>query len=482
MGEQFDNFVDGKWVPAASGARFPSLNPANKTDVLGLFPRSDHRDVDRAAESARGHFERWRLVPAARRAEVLLRAAQLLAAGQEEMARLVTREMGKVLQEARVEAGEAVELLGQIAGEGRRLRGLTLPPEPAERFAMGLRVPVGVVAAIAPFTLPLAVPAGSLGAALMAGNAVVLKPAADTPLVATRLVQVLQEAGLPPGVVNLLHGAGEEAGAPLVRHPDVAMVAFTGSRAVGREVAIACAAEQKRLALVMGGANALLVMEDADLDLALDAAVGGAFATAGQSVAATGRVILHRKIARDFTERLVARAAGLRLGDGLQAGTDMGPLVNEARLKRVQAATRLGTKEGARLLCGGEPFRDGDCRRGFFYLPTVFGDVRPGMRIAQEEVPGPIVCLLTVGALEEAIAVANAGGRGHSAAVYTRDVQRAFVAARDLRADLVTVNGTPGGGDVAGGPVLGGLPPDAFTIWKEVAVDYGGRLPRGSGA
>ena len=483
MAEEFKNFIDGKWVPAASGGTFPSLNPANKAEVLGVFPRSDHRDVDRAAESARGHFDRWRLLPAPRRAEAVQRAAELLKAREEDLARLVTREMGKVLREARAEVHASVDLLTHIAGEGRRLFGSTDPSEAPDRLAVHLRVPVGVVAAITPWHAPLAIPAARLACALVAGNTVVLKPAQDTPLVATRLVELLLEAGLLPGAVNLVHGAGEEAGAPLVRHPDVALVAFTGSSATGREVAIACAAEQKRVALAVGGKHALIVMDDADLAAALDAAVEAGFGTSGQGGSAIGRLILHRAIAREFADRLRARAGALRLGDGLLPATDMGPLVNEARLKRAHGYARLGVKEGARLLCGGEPFREGECKRGFFFLPTVFGEVRPAMRIAQEEVLGPAVCLLTVRDLPEAVGVVHGMRPMGMLSLFSGDLRRALLAARDLRAGRLAINaapredcGWPGAPRPAGGGGWGGEAAgvDAFTEWKSVSVDMSG--------
>ncbi len=473
MPEEFKNFIDGKWVPAASGATLSSLNPANKTEVLGIFPRSDHRDVDRAAESARGHFDRWRLLPAPRRAEALQRAAELLRARQEDLARLVTREMGKPLRAAHAEVQGSIELLGYIAGEGRRLLGFADPADTPDRLGLHLRVPVGVVAAITPWHAPLATPAARLAGALLAGNTVVFKPAQDTPLVATRLVEVLLEAGLPPGVLNLVHGAGEEAGAPLVRHPDVTLVAFTGSSATGREVAIACAAEHKRVALAVGGTHALIVMDDADLAAALDVAVEGAFAAGGQGDAAISRVIVHRAIAREFAERLRARAGALRLGDGLLPATDVGPLVNEACVKRAHSYARLGVKEGARLLCGGEPFREGECKRGFFFLPTVFGDVRPAMRIAREEVPGPAACLLTVRDLPEAVGVVHGLRATGSVGIFSRDVPRAVLAAWEFRVARVAVNAAPAA--AAGG--LGAPPLDAFTEWKSISLGLAGAGP-----
>ncbi len=481
MVDEFKNYIDGKWVAAASGATFPSLNPANKGDVLGTFPRSDHRDVDRAAESAQGHADQWRLVPPRGRAALLHRAADLVRERRADLARLVTRETGKVLREAEAEAQEAADLAAELAGEGARLFGSTVPVADPGRLAMRVRVPVGVVAAITPSSDPLAVPAGILAAALAAGNAVVFKPAEDAPLVGTRLVEILLEAGLAPGVVNLVHGPGEEAGAPLVRHPNAALVAFTGSAAVGREVAIACAAEGKRIALAAGGTNACIVMDDADLDLAVEGALREAFAAAGQRRTAVRRLILHRKIAREFAERLVTRAEALRVGDGMAPATEMGPLVNETRLKRVHAFTRLGVKEGARLLCGGEVFREGDCKRGFFYLPTVLGEARPAMRVAQEEILGPMVCLLSVPDLEGAIAVANGVRSALSVGLYTRDLRRAFQAAQELRAGHVALNAPPPGGTEHSG-LRGADPAGPFTEWRSITADLGGRPGDGSPA
>jgi aldehyde dehydrogenase (NAD+) len=323
----------------------------------------------------------------------------------------------------------------------------------------------------------------------VAGNTLVFKPAEDTPLMAGRLVEILLEAGLPPGVVNLVHGSGEEAGAPLVRHPDVSLISFTGSSEVGREVAIACAAEHKRVSLEMGGKNPILVMEDADLDLAVDGTIWGGFGTSGQRCTAASRVLVHKRVVREFSDRLVTRAQGLRLGDGLSPNTEVGPLVNEAQLKRVHGYTKIGLKEGAKLLCGGEVCKEGDCKRGFFYTPTVFGDVLPKMRIAQEEIFGPTVAILPVNSLEEAIETANATRYGLSSAIYTRDINKAFRAIEGLRAGITYVNASTIGAEVhlpfggirhtGNGHREGGRQVlDVFTEWKTVYIDYSGRLQR----
>jgi len=489
MAERFQNLIDGKWVDAANGATFDDINPANKTEVLGTFPRSDHRDVDRAVEAAKAHFPKWRRIPAPRRAEILFRSAEILTRRKEELADLMTREMGKVLKESRGDVQEAIDMLYFIAGEGRRLWGETTPSELPHKFAMTVRVPVGVVGMITPWNFPVAIPSWKLAPALVAGNTVVFKPAEDTPLVAVRLVEILLEAGLPPGVVNLVHGYGEEAGAPLVRHPDVSLISFTGSSEVGREVAIACAAEHKRVSLEMGGKNPILVMEDADLDLAVDGAIWGGFGTSGQRCTAASRLLVHKKVIKEFADRLVTKAQALRLGDGRLPTTDVGPVVNEAQLKRVHSYTKVGLKEGAKLLCGGEIYREGDCKKGFFYTPTVFGDVAPKMRIAQEEIFGPTVTILPVAGLEEGIEVANAVRYGLSSAIYTRDINKAFRAIEGLGAGITYVNASTIGAEVhlpfggirqtGNGHREGGRQVlDAFTEWKTVYIDYSGKLQR----
>lgn len=489
MAEVYKNYIDGKWVDAVSGQTFPSINPANKTEILGLFPRSDHRDVDRAVEAAKGHFEKWRRVPAPRRAEIFFRAAEILVRRKEELAQLVTKEMGKVLAESRGDVQEAIDMTYYIAGEGRRLLGETTPSELPDKFCMTIRVPLGVVACITPWNFPMAIPSWKLVPALVAGNTVVFKPAEDTPLCAQKLVEVFLEAGLPPGILNLIHGFGEEAGAPLVRHPDVALISFTGSSEVGREIGIACAAEYKKVCLEMGGKNAIIIMDDADLDLALDGAIWGGFGTSGQRCTAASRLIVHRRVLKEFTDRFVARAQSLRLGDGLKPDTDVGPIINEQQLKKVHTYTKIGLKEGAKLLTGGEIYKEGECKKGFFYLPTIFADVKPMMRIAQEEIFGPTVVIIPVESLEEAIEVTNGVKYGLSSAIYTRDINKAFVAMRDISAGITYVNAPPIGAEVhlpfggvkwtgSGHREGGTTVMDIFTEWKTLYVDFSGRLQR----
>jgi acyl-CoA reductase-like NAD-dependent aldehyde dehydrogenase len=489
MGQKHFNYIDGKWKASNSGRTFENLNPANKTDIIGLFPRSDATDIDEAVKAARWHFPKWRRVPAPRRAEIMFRAAELMIKRKDELARLMTREMGKVLKEASGDVQEAIDMTYYIAGEGRRLFGQTTPSELPDKFAMSVRVPIGVVAAITPWNFPLAIPSWKLIPALVAGNTVVFKPAEDTPLMAQRLVEILLEAGLPEGVLNLVQGTGEEAGAALVRHPDVDLVSFTGSCETGREVAMACAEHYKKVSLEMGGKNPIIVMDDADLDLALEGAVWGAFGTTGQRCTATSRLIVHRAVLREFTDRLVERAQKLRLGDGLLLTTDVGPIINEAQLKRVHSYTEIAKQEGANILTGGDIYTEGECAKGFFYAPTIFADVTLDMRIAQEEIFGPCPAIIAVNSLPEAIDVANSTKYGLSSAIYTRDVNQAFTAMRDIEAGITYVNSSTIGAEVhlpfggikhTGNGHREGSPAvlDVFTEWKTLYIDYSGRLQK----
>ena len=489
MAHVYQNYVGGEWIAAASGRTFDDVNPADRGDVLGGFPRSESTDVDRAVQAAQEGFARWRRVPAPRRAEVVLRAGQILRQRKEELGRLMTREMGKVLAEALGDVQEGIDTAEYMAGEGRRLFGVQAPCELPQKFGVAIRVPVGVVAAITPWNFPLAIPTWKILPALVCGNAVVFKPAEDTPLLATRLVEILAEAGLPGGVLNLVQGLGEEAGAALVRHPGVNLVSFTGSTEVGRRVATVCAQESKKVSLEMGGKNAILVMDDAQLDLAVDGAVWGGFGTSGQRCTAASRVIVHEAVAGAFTDRFVERVRRLRLGPGLEPTTDVGPLINARQLERVHQYTEVGRREGARVLTGGEPATEGALARGFFYRPTVFVEVEPKMRIAREEIFGPSVAVLRARSLEEAIEIANATPYGLSSAIYTRDIDRAFRAIEALATGITYVNASTIGAEVqfpfggvrqtGNGHREGGWTAlDIMTEWKTVYIDYSGRLQR----
>ena len=489
MADLFKNFVGGKWLTARSDRTFENRNPANHDDLIGVFPASTAEDVDAAVQAARSAFSAWRLVPAPKRGELLYRVGELLRKYKEDIARGMTREMGKILKETRGDVQEGIDTAFYVAGEGRRLFGETTPAELPDKFAMSVRMPIGVCALITPWNFPMAIPTWKMFPALLCGNTVVLKPAEDTPASAARLVEILNEAGVPPGVVNLVHGRGEEVGAALVRHPDVQLVSFTGSAAVGREIASICGQQLKRVALELGGKNAQIVMEDADLDLAVEGALWGAFGTTGQRCTATSRLILHRDVAKRMTDALVARARQLKIGDGLDESTDMGPLINQAACDKVLNYISIGKQEGARSLIGGGIHETGVCARGYFFQPTIFDRVASKMRIAQEEIFGPVLSIIEVGSFEEAITVLNDSPYGLSSSIYTRDVSRACRAIRDIQAGITYINGPTIGAEVHlpfggvkdtgnGHREAGRTVYDIFSEWKSVYIDYSGKLQK----
>ena len=489
MPDLFKNYIEGQWVEAKSGRTFENRNPADRRDLIGLFPASGAEDVEAAVSAAKKAFAKWRLVPAPKRGEILFRVGELLRQRKEEIARSMTREMGKILKETRGDVQEGIDTAFYAAGEGRRLLGETTPSELPDKFAMSVRLPLGVCALITPWNFPMAIPTWKLFPALLCGNTVVLKPAEDTPYSAVELFEILEQAGLPPGVANLVHGTGEEAGAALVRHRDVQLVSFTGSTAVGREIAAACGQSLKRVSLEMGGKNGQIVMEDADLQLALEGALWGAFGTTGQRCTATSRVIFHRDIRKKMTEMLIERAEKIKIGNGLDENVQMGPLINEAARKKVHGYVQIGKGEGARLLTGGTIYEEGEWVHGLFYRPTIFDEVTPTMRIAREEIFGPVLSLIEVKSFEEAIEVLNATPYGLSSSIYTRDVARAFRAIRDIEAGITYINGPTIGAEVHlpfggvketgnGHREAGTTVYDIFTEWKSVYIDYSGRLQK----
>jgi acyl-CoA reductase-like NAD-dependent aldehyde dehydrogenase len=485
----YKNLIAGNWVSCRSGKTFQNINPANSADIIGDFQESTNEDVDDAVSAAKAAFATWRLVPAPKRAEILFRTGEILLERKERYAQEMTREMGKVIKETRGDVQEAIDTAFYMAGEGRRLFGQTTPSELVSKFAMSVRMPVGVCGMIAPWNFPMAIPSWKIFPAMVCGNTCVIKPAEDTPLSTINLVQALIDAGLPPGVVNIVTGFGPEAGAPLVTHPDVRAISFTGSSEVGRIVGQAAAGSFKPCSLEMGGKNAMIVLEDANLDLAIDGAVWGAFGTTGQRCTATSRIILHKDITEEFTARLVARAEALRVGDGLDEAIEMGPQVNAQQIETSERYAGIALAEGARLRTGGVKLTGEAHARGHFFGPTVFDQVRPGMRIAQEEVFGPVVSVLECSSFDQAIAFANGIQYGLSTAIYTRDVNRAFRAIRDLEAGITYVNAPTIGAEVhlpfggvkqtGNGHREGGTGAiDFYSSWKSVYVDYSDRLQR----
>ncbi|HEV2175618.1 MAG TPA: aldehyde dehydrogenase family protein [Terriglobia bacterium] len=485
----YKNLINGEWVDSAGGETFENLNPANRNELVGMFQRSTAEDVEQAVAAAKTAYQSWRLTPAPKRGEILYRAARLLLERKEELAEQMTREMGKVLDETRGDVQEAIDMTFYMAGEGRRLFGQTTPSELQNKFAMTMRSPIGVCALITPWNFPMAIPSWKTMPALICGNTVVLKPATDTPLSTYNLVQVLEEAGIPRGVVNLVTGSGGGVGDPLMKHTDVRVVSFTGSTEIGRRVSGACAESFKHACLEMGGKNVIIVMDDANLELAVEGAVWGGFGTTGQRCTAASRVVCHKDIYKQFTEVLVERAKALRVGNGLDSSTQMGPLINEAQLKTVDDYVEIGKNEGAKLLCGGHRLTGGDYDLGAFYTPTVFGDCAPTMRVAQEEIFGPVVSVIAASGLDEAIEIGNGVVYGLSSSIYTQDVNRAFKAMREMETGIFYVNAStigaethlPFGGVKQTGnghreAALAAL--DFYSEWKSIYIDYSGRLQR----
>src|SRR3954452_2762363 len=485
----YHNFIDGAWVPSVSGDLFEDRNPAKADEVVGVFQKSTAADVADAIDAARLAYERWRLVPAPIRAQLLFRAAQLIADRKEALARDMTREMGKVLDEARGDVQEAIDMTFFMAGEGRRQYGQTVPSELRDKFAMSVRQPLGVCAVITPWNFPMAIPSWKIIPALVCGNTVVFKPATLTPLSAVNFVKILEEAGVPKGVVNLVTGGGHEVGTALSTSPDVRVVSFTGSTEVGRTVSEKSAPSFKKVHLEMGGKNVIIVMDDAKLDLAIDGCVWGGFGTSGQRCTAASRVVVHEKVYREFLDRFVARVRALRVGDGLDDTTEMGPSISRGQLETVMRYVEIGQKEGARLACGGPPLTSGACKDGFFHEPTIFCDVTPRMRIAQEEIFGPVVSVIPCRSFEEAIDIGNDVPYGLSASIYTQDINKAFTAMRDVYTGIFYVNAPTIGAEVHlpfggtkntgnGHREAGTAALDVFSEWKSIYVDFSGRLQR----
>ncbi len=489
MAEVYKNYIDGEWVESSSGETYENRNPANWDEVIGIFQKSTKEDTERAIEAAQRAYKKWRLVPAPKRAEIIFRAAQMLVERKEQFARDMTREMGKILDETRGDVQEAIDMSFYIAGEGRRLFGFTTPSELPLKFQMSIRIPMGVAAIITPWNFPMAIPSWKIIPALVAGNTVVFKPATDTPLSAVNFVKVLEEAGVPKGVVNLVTGSGSVVGEALISHPYVKIVSFTGSSEVGAHIASKAGALFKKVSLEMGGKNAQIVMDDANLELAVDGAIWGGFGTTGQRCTATSRVIVHKDVYKKFLEMFVERAKALKVGNGLDPSTDVGPVINESQMNKILSYIEIGKQEGAKLLTGGFRLTGGEYDKGWFIAPTIFADVDPNMRIAQEEIFGPVVAVIPADNLEHAIEIANNSKYGLSSSIYTNDIKKAFIAIRDIYTGITYVNAPTIGAEVhlpfggtnqtGNGHREGGhAVMDIFTEWKSVYIDFSGRLQR----
>ena len=486
--KRFQNSIGGEWVDAASGETFTSTSPANG-EIVGTFPKSGPEDVDRAVAAAKEAFEDWRLFPAPKRGEILFRFAQLVTERKVELTDLMTHEMGKVKAEAGGDVQEAIDMSYYMAGEGRRLFGQTTPSELRDKFNMSVRMPIGVVGVITPWNFPIAIPSWKIVPALVCGNTVVFKPATDTPLLGERFVELLTEAGVPAGVVNVVHGGGGAVGDRLVRHPDVPVITLTGSRETGVAVMRNAADCLKHVHLELGGKNAIIVLDDADLELAVEGILWSAFGTSGQRCTAASRVIVQDGVYEALQSRLVEAAERLRLGVGWDDETDVGPVINKPALEKIHSYTKIGVDEGARLLTGGEVATGNGLEDGFYYRPTIFGDVDAQMRIAQEEIFGPTTALIRVRDFDEAVRVSNGIRFGLSSSIFTRDVNKAFRAMRDLVAGITYVNAGTIGAEVHlpfggtkdtgnGHREAGQAALDVFTEWKSIYVDYSGKLQK----
>jgi aldehyde dehydrogenase (NAD+) len=488
MAKSFRNFIAGKWVAPSTGRYFENRNPADTADLIGRFPDSGVEDVEAAVRSAREGFRSWSRTPAPVRGDVLRRVGDLLSARKTEIAEAMTREMGKVVAETGGDVQEGIDTAYYAATEGRRLFGHTVPSELRSKWAMSIRRPIGVAGLITPFNFPLAIPTWKAFPALLCGNAVILKPSEDVPHTCTLLVEILLEAGLPPEAIQLVHGGGA-VGKALVEHPGVPVISFTGSTDTGSLIGETCGRMHKRLSLEMGGKNAMIVMDDADLDLALEGVLWGAFGTTGQRCTATSRLVLHRKIHDRFVARVAEAAEKLRLGDGRRPGTDVGPLIHEEARDKVERYVQIGLDEGAELVTGGGRPRGARTARGWFYKPTIFANVRAGSRLEQEEIFGPVLSVVRVGSFEEALQVNNGVKYGLSSSLYTRDVNLAFRALEALDNGITYINAPtigaeahlPFGGVKAtgNGHREGGW--EVFEFYSETKVgyiDFSGRLQR----
>ncbi len=491
MAEIIKNFINGKWVTGQDNGTFKSINPARKDDVVGVVTRSSRRDIDRAVDAARGAYKQWSLLPAPHRGEILYRAAELLSKEKKSLGQLVTREMGKVLPEGLGDVQEAVDMAYYMGGEGRRLSGETVPSELPGKDAKSIRVPIGVFALITPWNFPIAIPAWKICPALVAGNTVVLKPSRDTAVCATRLVEIFEAAGVPRGVLNLVHGSGQDVGEYLATHPGIDAVSFTGSCDTGEHLEGLCGGIHRHISAEMGGKNAIIILEDARLELAVEGAIWGGFGTTGQRCTAASRLVVHEAVYPEFVTMFKGAASRLRLGNGLKKTTDVGPVINESQFKKILDYIEAGKKGGAKLILGGKPFTEGECAKGFFIEPTLFIDVDPEMRIAQEEIFGPVVCIIKAKDLDEAIKIVNGTRYGLSSAIYTQEVNKSAIAERDLDTGIVYINASTIGAEIQlpfGGTKHTGMGPreaggrggalDAYTKWKVIYRDFSGRLQK----
>ena len=484
----FGHFIAGEWTTSTSGRTFESHNPADTRDIIGRFQHGNAADAAMAIKAAETALPRWSRTPAPKRGEILYRFGALMAEHKERLAQAMSREMGKVIAEARGDVQEGIDIAFLMGGEGRRMAGETVPSELPDKWAMSIRQPIGIAGIITPWNFPIAIPCWKMMPALVTGNTVVFKPASDTPHCATLVVELMSAAGFPAGTVNLVTGGGAEVGDAIVDSPDVAVISFTGSSATGKRIAERAARRLKRVSLELGGKNGIVVLADADLDLATDGSLWSAFGTTGQRCTAASRVVVERPVVDALLRRLESRARALRLGAGSDPSTDVGPLINGAAVDKVASYVEIGGRE-AELITGGAAATDGDLAHGHFFTPTIFSGVRPMDRIAQEEIFGPVLSVVPVGSYNEAVTAINQTRYGLSSSIYTRDANAAFQAMRDFETGIVYVNAGTTGAETHlpfggwketgnGHREAGHAALDTYTEWKSIYVDFSGRLQR----
>lgn len=446
VGEQtYLNYINGEWRQAGNGQTVPSINPAKRSEVVGYVQASSLEDLNDAVASAKAAYQGWRKLSGSVRGDFLFKAANALERRIDEIAETMTREMGKTLPEAKGETARGIAILRYYAGEGMRKIGDVIPSTDSEALMFTTRVPLGVVGVISPWNFPVAIPIWKMAPALIYGNTVVLKPAQETAVTAAKVVECLAEAGLPAGVLNMVTGSGAIIGQGLAEHPDVNGITFTGSNQVGKRVGQAALARGAKYQLEMGGKNPILIAADADLDLAVDATISGGIRSTGQKCTATSRVIVVRDVYESFKEKLLSKLKGLTVGHGMDAGTWLGPCANENQLRTVQSYIQKGIDEGAELLFGGSSPDHPDLREGFYIQPTVFDQVTPDMAIAREEIFGPVLALIQVDSMEEAIQLANDSDYGLSASIYTQSISNILSFIQDMDAGLVRINSETAG-------------------------------------
>lgn len=487
----YRNFINGQWVESESSRTVENINPANTDDVLGTIRQATRDEARSAVESASQAFRGWRMTPAPARGRIVARAARLMEEHKEELAQLLTREEGKTISESRGELQRSINVAEFCAGESRRLNGETIQSELPSNFAYTIKQPLGVVACVTPWNFPVAIPVWKIAPALVAGNTVVFKPATLTPATAVRIVEIFEEAGIPKGVLNLILGSGSDAGDEIIGHPAVKAVSFTGSNEVGIRLYEQVSRRGAKVQCEMGGKNPVIVLEDADLELAVESTAQGAFGSSGQRCTATSRVVVVNDIADRFVGALVKRADSMRIGAGSDPDTEMGPSVDEGQYKTVLSYIDIGREDGAELKCGGQRAEGDGLDKGYFVRPTVFDHVTPDMRIAREEVFGPVLSVLRVRDFDEALAVANDSEYGLSSSIFTSDATRIFRFVDEIETGMTHINSPTTGGEAhipfggikgtgIGDREQGSTALDFYTDLKVVYVDYTGRKREGN--